>query len=417
MYHSPIKRYRLDWITVCIYLVLVIIGLINLYAVDYHSNPSHESFMPPYVFKQGLWVVISLAIFCCMLFFNIYIYAHFSYVLYVISLLLLIGTIFFSQSVGGHQSWYQIGSIKIQPAEFSKLTCALAIARFLSQKDVCLTRLMNQIHTFLLIILPALLIFLQGDMGSAIIFSAFFIVLYRYHLPIVFFFFLIGFGLLLLLSLWIGTWPLIIGIIGVGIVCLFFQKSSKERIKIMIASLAFIVYILFTGFILNIILKPHHQNRIKTLIHPTTDPLGIGWNITQSKIAIGAGQLYGKGFLQGTQTKFNFIPEQRTDFIFCTVGEEYGWLGTTSVILLFLALFLRIIWLAERQGNRFSQIYGYCIVAIYFFHFSINIGMTIGMVPIIGIPLPFLSYGGSALCTFSVMLFIFLKLDMENIRY
>ncbi len=411
------KYYHIDSIIMSIYCILVIIGITNIYAVDYQQYIQDKSLTSTYAFKQCLWFFFSLTLFFIIFFVDKYFFEYFAYILYFISLLLLIGTLFFSPSVGGHTSWYKIGDIKIQPTEFSKLTCALVISKYLSKKNTCLTYWKCQLYSILLIALPTVLILLQGDIGSALVFSTFFIVLYQYNFPQVTIFFLCSCCILLLLTLWIKKWILILSVIVCLIGIILINKKKYYNIRTLVISIGINLWIISTEWMLSYMLKPYHKNRLRALINPNLEPLGIGWNITQAKIAIGSGGLYGKGFLQGTQTKFNFVPEQRTDFIFCTIGEEYGWLGTTTVILLYLILLLRILYVTEKQRCNFSKVYGYCLAAIIFFHVSINIGMTIGLMPIIGIPLPFMSYGGSALSTFSLMIFIFLKFDMKNQKH
>jgi len=298
------------------------------------------------------------------------------------------------------------------------VTCALAIARRLDNITARLTSIKTQASVLLLILIPVALILLQGDVGSALVFSIFVVVFYREGFPTIIL--LLGLGVIgiFALSLLIPTTYLIIGALGIGIMLVGMDRSSIKRVLI-VTCMTLATICLVEGFewMMQSVLKPHQQNRIKVLVNPRADPLGIGWNVMQSKIAIGSGGFWGKGFLNGTQTKYGFVPEQRKDFIFCTIGEEYGWIGTFLFISLFMGLILRILHLAERQRLRFARVYGYGVASILFFHFLVNVGMTIGLLPVIGIPLPFISYGGSSLWAFSMMLFIFLKLDAERNQY
>lgn len=411
---------RYDWLLLMMYITLVIFGWMNIYAVGYDKDAVVASLFDfsTSAGKQLLWIGGVGILFIISLFFDTQFYRSLAYVLYVPSIFLLAGTLVWGVQVGGHSAWFQWGGIQLQPTEFVKLTCALAIARRLDNITARLTSFKIQASVLLLVFIPVGLILLQGDVGSALVFSIFVVVFYREGLPSIVL--LLGLGVIGILasSLLIPTTYLVIGALGIGIMLVGMNKNSIKKILI-ITSMTLAAICLVEGFewIMRSVLKPHQQNRIKVLINPHADPLGIGWNVTQSKIAIGSGGFWGKGFLNGTQTKYGFVPEQRKDFIFCTIGEEYGWIGTFLFISLFMGLILRILYLAERQRLRFSRIYGYGVASILFFHFLINVGMTIGLLPVVGIPLPFISYGGSSLWAFSMMLFILLKLDAERNQY
>ena len=331
---------------------------------------------------------------------------------------MLLLVLIFGSKVSGARSWFEIGSIlKIQPSEFAKFATALAVAKFISQPNFRFGRITYLIPVSAMVIGPMLLIFLQPDPGTALIFTSFIVVFYREGLtPYVI---IIGFILVLIfiLTLFIDQLYIILGVgLFTAIAIGFAEKTFKKIAGILSIAVITIAITLSVDYFQTNILKPHHQTRLKVLINPNSDPLGDGWNVTQSKIAIGSGRMWGKGFLQGTQTKFDFVPEQSTDFIFCTLGEEQGWAGTSFVILLFIILIMRILYIAERQKSRFSRIYGYGVASIILFHFMINVGMTIGLFPVIGIPLPFFSYGGSSLWAFSILLFILLKLDAHRMQ-
>lgn len=410
-----------DWLLLLMYAVILVFGWLNVYTVSYDGKPILASLLDfsTSAGKQFVWIGGLSIVFTISLVLDTKFYISLAYFLYAASMLMLAGTLVWGVKVGGHSAWFQFGSMQLQPTEFVKLTCALAIAKRLdSHTAYGITSPKIQAHMLLLILLPAVLIVLQGDVGSALVFSSFCIVLYREGWSR--FIFLLGFWAMgiFVLSLLLSPTYLIIGTISIGIMLIGFNRKSLQKV-VLIAGiiLTTIGFIEGVESVLSHVLKPHQQNRIKVLLHPQSDPLGIGWNVMQAKIAIGAGGLWGKGFLQGTQTKYGFVPEQRKDFIFCTIGEEYGWVGSCLFITLFMSFIFRILHVAERQRLRFVRVYGYGVASIFFFHFFVNIGMTIGLLPVIGIPLPFISYGGSSLWAFSAMLFVLLKMDAERIHY
>jgi rod shape determining protein RodA len=407
---------HLDWLLLVLYASLVVFGWVNIYAVSYEPA-YHRGFfdVPTGASKQFLWITTTFFIFFISLFLEARFYQSLAYVFYGFTILLLIGTLFWGVGIGGHKAWLQWGG---QPSEFAKLACAMAVAKYIDEANTQLTRLKPQLILLGFILLPVVIILLQGDLGSGLVFIAFVIVFYREGLPP----WLLCIGIYIvvisILTLLVPRIYLIIGTLSGALILIgVVRRTLKKIMLVVLMSLGTLV--LIEGFHLFVenILKPHQQNRIRALFDPSVDPLGIGWNVTQSKIAIGSGGLWGKGFLQGSQTKYGFVPEQSTDFIFCTIGEEHGWLGTLLVISVFLGLMSRILYIAERQRLRFARVYGYAVASILFFHFMINIGMTIGLMPVIGIPLPFISYGGSSLWSFSIMLFVLLKFDAERKKY
>lgn len=410
---------NLDWLLVWLYLSLVIFGWLNLYAVSYETvlNPSLFS-LASSVGKQFLWISTTLVILVIALCFDTQFYRSLAYVFYVFTLLLLVGTLLWGVKIGDHGSWFRWGPVQFQSTEFAKLACALALAKYLDRATVKLTQRKTQLIVCLIILLPAGLILLQGDVGSSLVFSAFIMVLYREGFPPLVI--LIGLAILTIaiLTLLVNHTYLITGVLGLGLILLGIGKRTwKKTLTVALITLATIGLVVGFHGVVSHVLKPRHQNRIKALVDPNADPLGIGWNVTQSKIAIGAGGLWGKGFLKGTQTKYGFVPAQQTDFIFCTIGEEYGWVGALVFISVFIGLLLRVLYVAERLRLRFARVYGYGIAAVLFFHFMINVGMTMSLMPVIGIPLPFISYGGSSLWSFSMMLFILLRFDAERKYY
>ena len=340
-------------------------------------------------------------------------YYSLSYIVYGLVIISLVAVLIIGGVTnGGAMSWFQIGSIKVQPSELAKFATALALARFFNMQHIKNQKTITKIYSYLIILIPCILIILQNDLGTALIFSSFILVLYREGLSINILLFILIVSILCLLSLLINQMILIYIFSFIALTCLlFFRFNKKDVFTILISWILSIIFVLGTNYFVNDVLSDHHSKRINILLGKEFDPYGAGYNLIQSKIAIGSGGGIGKGFLNGTQTRFDFVPEQSTDFIFCTIGEEWGFLGSFVFILLFIGLITRVILLAERQRSSFSRIYGYSVACILFLHFTINIGMTIGLLPTVGIPLPFISYGGSSLLGFTILLFIFLNLD------
>ncbi|MEM9416735.1 MAG: rod shape-determining protein RodA [Bacteroidota bacterium] len=407
---------HIDWLLLGLYASLVIFGWFNIHAVSYEKELDQSLFdLSRSAGRQFIWIMTTSIIFCVAFLLDSRTYQAFAYVFYAFVMLLLLGTLVWGISVGGHRAWLPWGG---QPSELAKLACALAIAKYLGSAHIKLTQLRPQFMLLGIILFPVAIILVQGDAGSGLVFVAFVIVLYREGLSP--WLLLIGGAIVLIfvLTLLVPRLYLVIGTLSLSLLLIgLVRRTLKTVLLVILVTLGTLVSIEGFHLFVGKLLKPHQQNRLKALVDPNVDPLGIGWNVTQSKIAIGSGGLWGKGFLQGTQTKYGFVPEQRTDFIFCTIGEEHGWMGALLVISLFLGLISRICYLAERQRLRFARVYGYAVASILFFHFMINIGMTIGLMPVIGIPLPFTSYGGSSLWSFSLMLFILLKLDAQRQDY
>ncbi len=462
----------IDWLTLGLYLVIVLLGWLNIFAAVY--NEEHRSIfdITQQYGKQLIWIITSFLIATIILFTDSIYYQIFAYPIYFILLLLTILVIFFGKDINGQKAWFEIGWIRIQPSEFLKFSVNLALAKFMSTYNFKIHNYRNLITIILIIVIPTAIVFMQHDTGTAIVFTSFIFMLYREGLtPFIMFFTVISIVLfimsllvqqdiiiyaLLIVSIVIfsfvnGQITFILSAIGAligifliskGIVYLFHiqfleqhfiisvaivfaligmllgkLKKIKYAVHMGVLLLACITFTFMVDYIFHNILEPHQQARINELLGKSNDLKGVGYNVNQSKIAIGSGGFLGKGFLQGTQTKYNFVPEQSTDFIFCTVGEEHGFVGSVILLLLYVSLLIRLVYLAERQRLAFSRIYGYGVVSILFFHFVINIGMTIGLVPVIGIPLPFFSYGGSSLWAFTILLFIFLKLDIDRLKY
>lgn len=460
-----------DWVTVGIYLVMVILGWINIYAAVFDEQ--HESILDlsQRYGKQLIWIIAAIALAITIFLIDTKFYSFFAYIIYAIAIILLIGVLILGEEIHGARSWFQIGSFHLQPAEFAKIATSLALAKYLSSYNIKINSFRTALHVLGIMLAPAMLIAIQPDMGSALVFLTFILVAYREGFPDViliigvimaflfflallldqFIIFLLIMGLALLIY-WILSRDLkktfvagvlfavpaailylltrldlvslnryYILLLAVALALPFYLVYAyRKRLKIiyliLLVAVGSAVFTFSVDYVFHNVLKEHQQHRVNILLGIESDPLGLGYNVNQSKIAIGSGGFAGKGFLQGTQTKFDFVPEQSTDFIFCTVGEEWGFLGTSMVIGLFVFLLIRLIRMAERQRSDFSRIYGYGVVSVLFFHFAVNIGMTIGLLPVIGIPLPFFSYGGSSLWAFTILLFIMVRLDASRME-
>jgi len=400
------------------FLSLVVLGWINIYAADYDLDRTASFFdLNQSATKQLIWIGASFLLIAVIFILDYRFYDSFGYVIWGVSVFFLLAVLFFGKEVAGSTSWFEIGFIKIQPSEFAKIATAIGLAKYLSSQNVGVSYKYKLGISAFLFSIPMGLIIMQGDLGTAMVFGSLILVLFREGLSAKLLFFSFYAVLLFLLTLLIDQWILLFMVLALFLIGLgLFIKNRKALIFIFWLSILSCGLIKSVDFVLNQVLKEHQQLRVMSLINPNADPLGIGWNVMQSKIAIGSGGFMGKGFLKGTQTKFDFVPAQTTDFIFCTVGEEQGWLGATLIMILFGAFFLRLLTIAERQKSRFVRIYGYSVVSIMFFHFAINIAMTIGLFPVIGIPLPFFSYGGSSLLTFTMLLFILLKLESQRME-
>ena len=406
----------MDWVAVALYATIVFVGWLNIYAVTYDQNNEISIFsLQLNSGRQLLFIAGAAVLVMGILIMDMRFYETFAYVIYGFIMFLLLLVPLIGKEVGGNKAWLGVGSFGVQPSEFAKFATALAVAKFMGSVGFRMDQRRNQIILFVMIGVPMLLILAQKDTGTALVFTVFTLVFFREGMSP----FLIIIGVIsafiFILTLLVDEKYLFIAIGVILIATIMMGRKKFKRIAILTAGAILICGVIVSvDYVVNNVLKPHQRSRVNALINPDADPLGAGWNVTQSKIAIGSGGFAGKGFLKGTQTKFDFVPEQSTDFIFCTIGEEHGWLGSLFIMSLFIGLMLRIIFLAERQKNRFARVYGYSVACIFFFHFAINIGMTIGLFPVIGIPLPFFSYGGSGLWGFTVLLFILLKLDIHR---
>lgn len=411
-----LKTSTFDWVTILIYIAMVAWGWLAIYAADYTPNSDILSLKNSYG-RQIIWISLAFVVALVILLLDHTIYSVLAYIIYGVVMLALVSLFFFvTKTTKGALSWFVIGSFKFQPSEFAKFATALALAKYLSTYGVSFKDRKTQVICFSIFLFPMMLILLQNDTGSAMVFAAFILVLYREGLS--------GFWLslgvyiaALFLSVVILKDNLLITMVllGLGVlIYLFIRKNIKAILILILFVFGSIAFIFSVGYIYDKALKQHHRDRIEVTLGLKEDNRGVGYNVNQSKIAIGSGGFYGKGFLGGTQTKLKFVPEQNTDFIFCTIGEEYGFIGSFFLVALYISLLVRLVQIAERQRSRFNRVYAYSVVSILFFHFAINIGMTIGVFPVVGIPLPFFSYGGSSLLSFTIMLFILLRLDSNR---
>ena len=407
-----------DPITIGLFILLALIGWVNIYAAEYNADTHAGMFsLAQSSGKQLLWIGASLLIGLFVYVADYKLFDSFAYLIYLFVILLLVAVLFFGKEVSGAQSWFQIGSFRFQPSEFAKYVTLLAVAKYLSELKGKNLKVKQVLIACGLFMIPLALTILQRDAGTALVYTSLILVLYREGMSPLVLIMILGVVALFLLTLLIQKTILIIAIAIIALIVFgLIARTAKSIAWVFILSTLVIGMVVSVDFAMNEVFQPHHQKRIMSLINPNADPLGVGWNVTQSKIAIGSGGLQGKGFLKGTQTKFDFVPEQTTDFIFCTVGEEHGWIGTATVIILFCVLLIRLVNIADRQKAKFARIFGYGVVSVLFFHFLTNIAMTIGLFPVIGIPLPFFSYGGSSLLSFSLMLFTFLKLDAHRMQ-
>jgi rod shape determining protein RodA len=409
MKNQSIKN-NLDWTCVIIYIALVIMGWLNIYSSSLSSMEGTSE-------KQLIFIILTIPLIFIVLSVDGKFYEKYASIIFGISLLSLAGLFVFGKTIAGQRCWYGIGSFTIQPSEFAKAATALALAKYLSDTQINLKDVNRQIQALAIVFLPVLLILPQPDPGSALIYSIFIIVLYREGLPS--WYVWTGFITILLFVLTLILQPQYVILIALLVLIIVHFKSRLGDRNILLSS---ILFVLMSGFVLSVnyvfehVFKQHHRDRFNILLGKTVDMKGIGYNTNQSEIAIGSGGWFGKGFLEGTQTKGGFVPEQHTDYIFTTVGEEWGFIGSLVVIGLFAGLFLRIIYLAERQKTKFSRVYGYCVAGILFIHFFVNIAMVVGIFPTIGVPLPFFSYGGSGLWGFTILLFIFIKMDANKVN-
>lgn len=424
MYTTQHRGFKFDWITIFLFLLLVGFGWLNILSASHEGEAIEYFSMTSKYSKQLVFIILTFILIIIILSIEVKFYERFSSVIYIISILSLIGLFIFGKNVNGATSWYAIGSMTIQPSEFAKFATALAISKYISDLQTNIKTLRDQLRAIAIIIVPAILILLQNDTGSMIVYVAFFFVFYREGLQQVYLIIAIIAAFLSVITL---KYDIFVASISTAIIVLIVYIFRRKKRHSRLQSLAVFIFCIGFSFVVklfyNHVLQPHQQNRISIWLRLEKDPIklermkqDIAYNLIQSEKAISSGGLYGKGFLEGTRTTGKFVPEQPTDYIFTTIGEEWGFIGSTCVVILFVLLLIRILYLAEDQKSQFSRIYGYSVAAILFVHFMINIGMVMGLIPTIGIPLPFFSYGGSGLWGFTLLLFIFIKLDSNKVN-
>lgn len=418
------RGFKFDWITIALFLILVGFGWLNIVSASHTGEiTSYFDMSQPYG-KQLMFIMLTLALIVIILSIEAKFYERFASIIYFISLLSLIGLFIFGKNVNGATSWYAIGGMTLQPSEFAKFATSLAVAKYISDLQTNMKTLQDQLKTVAIIVVPAILILLQNDAGSTLVYASFFFVFYREGLQQIYLLIAVAILLLSVLSLKFGV--LFTAILSAILIFTIYFLKRKKRASFL---QPIVVLVLCIGFAFGVrtfydsILKPHQKDRISLWLRLEKDPeklqqmkQTILYNLNESEKAISSGGVTGKGYLQGTRTTGKFVPEQHTDYIFSTVGEEWGFAGSALVVVLFVALIIRVLYLAESQKNQFSRVYGYCVASILFVHFTINTGMVMGLIPTVGIPLPFFSYGGSGLWGFTILLFIFVKLDSNKIN-
>ena len=408
---------NIDYLSVILYLALVFIGFFNIYASEFNDDSNEIFNLSKRHGKQLLFILISSLIAFFVIIIDWKFFFSLSFLIYALSISSLILILFVGKITNGSLSWFDFGSFRIQPSEFAKFATSLALARYINLFSIKKFNFSKTILCFGLVLIPLLLITIQNDTGTALVFLSFVLVLYREGLTENVLIFGASIFLLTIMCLILDFFVFLIILFFIVSVIFYFLKIKKKNIiNILVLFVFCVAYSYSDSYIVKNILPKHQSDRIMVVLGQKKDPYGIGYNVIQSKIAIGSGGLIGKGFLKGTQTRFDFVPEQSTDFIFCTIGEEWGFSGALIFISLYLALLLRILFLSERQRSNFSRVYGYSVACILFVHFLINIGMTIGLFPVVGIPLPFISYGGSSLISFTILLFVFLNLDSYRLQ-
>ena len=411
------EKLKIDWITIALYATIMLFGWMNIYSACYDESHAAVFDFSQYHGKQLIWMGLAALTAAVILLTEPRFFSNMAYPIYGVVLGLLVLTLFLAVTVNGGKSWIDLGGFRFQPSEFAKFATALALAKYLSAIEIDLKDMRTKAVSLALIAIPAALVFLQHDTGSALVFASFIFPLYREGVSGAVLVVGVAAIALFVLALLVNKY-ILLGILALLAVAYLFVWLNKRTRKDYLRAIGIFVccaaFVFSVDFVFNNVLESHQRERIDVLLGKTEDLQGSGYNVNQSKIAIGSGGLIGKGFLGGTVTKANFVPEKHTDFIFCTVGEEWGFLGSTVLVVLYVMLLIRIVNMAERQRSPFSRIFGYCVASILFMHLFVNIGMVIGLVPVIGIPLPFFSYGGSSLLAFTILLFIFIRQDASK---
>ncbi|WP_452231959.1 rod shape-determining protein RodA [Lacinutrix sp. MEBiC02595] len=423
MFRQTDRHFKFDWVTIILFLILVVFGWMNILSASHTGTTiDYLNFSQPYG-RQLIFIGLTIILIIFILSIDAKFYERFASLIFIVSMLSLVGLFLFGKNVNGATSWYGIGGMTFQPSEFAKAATALAVAKYISDLNTDIRTFKDQIRIFIIILIPAFLILLQNDAGSTLVYASFFFVLYREGLPKIYLTLALTLVAISILALKFG--PIITSVLAIIFIIAnyFIQKKKPVILQPILTALVCIVIAFGIKFFYQNILQPHQQDRISLWLRLEKDPQKVAemrrdilYNLYESEKAISSGGFSGRGFLEGTRTTGKFVPEQHTDYIFSTVGEEWGFLGSVFVVIIFVLLMLRILKLAELQKSQFSRVYGYSVASILFFHFMINIGMVMGLIPTIGIPLPFFSYGGSGLWGFTILLFIFIKLDSNRIN-
>ena len=411
------ERLKIDWLALGLWAFLVLFGWMNIYSSTYSESSAAVFDFSTFHGKQLIWMAAAAVMAIVILFTEPRFFSNTAYVIYGVVMVLLVLTLFIAITSHGGKSWIDLGAFRLQPSEFAKFATSLALAKYMSAIDVDWGQMRTKVVALAIIGIPAVLVFLQHDTGSALVFAAFVFPLFREGLSGGILIVGVAAIALFVLALLVNKYILlgILVLLAAGYLFLWLNKrTSRDWWRTAAVLVCCAAFVFSVDFVFNHVLEAHQRERIDVLLGKSDDLQGSGYNVNQSKIAIGSGGLVGKGYLNGTLTKADFVPEQHTDFIFCTVGEEWGWLGSTVLLVVYLMLLYHLIVMAERQRSRFARFYGYCVASILFIHLFVNIGMVIGLVPVIGIPLPFFSYGGSSLLAFTILLFIFIRQDASK---
>lgn len=411
------EKLKIDWTTVGLWLVLALFGWVNIYAATYNGDQAGVFDMATFHGKQLLWIAAAALTALVVMFTEPRFFSNGAYIIYALVLALLVVTLFIATVSHGGKSWIDLGFFRLQPSEFAKFATALALAKFMSGIDVEWRQAHTKVVALLLIAVPAALVFLQHDTGSALVFLAFVFPLFREGLSGAILVTGVAAIVLFVLALLVNKYILIGALVLLAAAYLFVwlnKRTTRDWLRAGAVLVCCVAFVFSVDFVFNHVLEAHQSERINVLLGKSEDLQGAGYNVHQSKIAIGSGGFFGKGFLRGTVTKADFVPEQHTDFIFCTVGEEWGWLGSSILVAAYVWLLVRLVNMAERQRSRFARFYGYSVASVLFIHLFVNVGMVLGLVPVIGIPLPFFSYGGSSMLAFTILLFIFIRQDASK---
>lgn len=411
------EKLKIDWTTVGLWLFLALFGWVNIYAATYNGDQAGVFDMSTFHGKQLLWIAAAALVALVVMFTEPRFFSNGAYIIYALVLALLVVTLFIATVSHGGKSWIDLGFFRLQPSEFAKFATALALAKFMSGIDVEWRQAHTKVVALLLIAVPAALVFLQHDTGSALVFLAFVFPLFREGLSGAILVTGVAAIVLFVLALLVNKYILIGALVLLAAAYLFVwlnKRTTRDWLRAGAVLVCCVAFVFSVDFVFNHVLEAHQSERINVLLGKSEDLQGAGYNVHQSKIAIGSGGFFGKGFLRGTVTKADFVPEQHTDFIFCTVGEEWGWLGSSILVAAYVWLLVRLVNMAERQRSRFARFYGYSVASVLFIHLFVNVGMVLGLVPVIGIPLPFFSYGGSSMLAFTILLFIFIRQDASK---